>query len=58
MKQQSINQENEKEFFTKKAAEIASLKKAGMEEAAEALSLIHISEPTRLHETSRMPSSA
>ena len=36
MKQQSINQENEKEFFTKKAAEIASLKKAGMEEAAEA----------------------
>lgn len=34
MKQQSINQENEKEFFTKKAAEIASLKKAGMEEAA------------------------
>ena len=30
MKQQSINQENEKEFFTKKAAEIASLKKAGM----------------------------
>lgn len=25
MKQQSINQENEKEFFTKKAAEIASI---------------------------------
>ena len=32
MSEQNITQENEKEFFTKKAAEIASLKKAGKEE--------------------------
>lgn len=36
MNEQNIIQESEKEFFTKKAAEIASLKKAGKEEEAKA----------------------